>query len=200
MTAFARLPEGLSSRTVPIDELLSGAWDRKLAADLAFEIGAVTGERIRTVAEVRRFLALKGYRDLLSVLREAREGKSEEEALGAVARSMRAYAVARPALSAAAFRTTAADCPEWRAAHEELHGFMIGIFAECGLEGDAAEDGLNVLRSLVRGFVLNETMHTLIGVEDHDALFESAIRMFVAGLPALAAEPGADIGRAPVAT
>ena len=99
---------------------------------------------------------------------------------------MRRYALDRPALSAAAFRTAAADCPEWRSAHEDLHTFMTGIFADCGLAGEAAEDALNMLRSLVRGYVLNEMMHTLIGVDSYDDSFDSAIRVFVAGLPALA--------------
>lgn len=134
---------------------------------------------------MRSFLALKGYRELLTVLEDARAGRHGEEALAAVARAMRTYAVTRPALSAAGLRTAVADCPEWRLAHEALHDLIVEVFAECGLEGDAAEDALNVLRSLVRGFALNETMHTLIGVEDHDALFEQAVRMFVAGLPAL---------------
>jgi hypothetical protein len=43
-----------------------------------------------------------------------------------------------------------------------------------------------MLRNLVRGYVLNEMMHTLIGVESYDDPFNCAIRVFVTGLPALA--------------
>jgi hypothetical protein len=42
-----------------------------------------------------------------------------------------------------------------------------------------------MLRSLVRGYVLHEVMHTFVGVESYDESFDSAVRVFVAGLPAL---------------
>ena len=90
-------------------------------------------------------------------------------------------------LFVAAFRTAAADCPEWREAHDNLHAFMMDVLADCGLLGEPAEEALNVLRSLVRGYVLNEMMHTLIGVHSYEDSFESAVRVFIAGLSALIA-------------
>ena len=182
-----RNPDVTHPRNFSIDEILSSSWDRKLASDLAGEIEACTGERRATVDEMRRFLALKGYRELLTRLHAARDGKRGNEALRAVAHAMRRYALERPALSAAAFRTAVADCPEWREAHENLHALMMDVFADCGLLGQPAEDALNMLRSLVRGYVLNEMMHTLIGVDSYEDSFESSIRVFVAGLPALIA-------------
>jgi len=122
---------------------------------------------------------------LIQRLREAREGKHAEEAITAVAKAMRRYALERPALSAAAFRTAAADGPEWREAHEDLHAFMMDAFVDCGLVDEAVENALNILRSLVRGYVLNEMMHTLIGVDSYDDSFDSAVQVFVAGLPVL---------------
>ena len=97
----------LHPNTSTVDQILSISWDRQLAKDLAAEIEACTGERRDTVEEMRRFLALKGYRELLQRLRSAREGKTSEEALKAVAHAFRSYALERPALSAAAFRTAA---------------------------------------------------------------------------------------------
>lgn len=173
------------TRSYSVDEILANSWDRRLATDLAAEIEACTGERRGAFNEMRRFLALKGYRELLQRLRAARGDKTSEEALKAVARAMRDYALERPALSAAAFRSAAADCPEWRKAHEDLDAFMMDVFAGCGLLGESAEDALNILRSLVRGYVLNEMMHTLIGVYSYDESFEKALRVFVAGLPIL---------------
>jgi hypothetical protein len=117
----------LHPNTSTVDQILSISWDRQLAKDLAAEIEACTGERRDTVEEMRRFLALKGYRELLQRLRSAREGKTSEEALKAVAHAFRSYALERPALSAAAFRT-ATDCPEWREAHDDLHAFMLDVF------------------------------------------------------------------------
>ena len=174
----------LHPNTSTVDQILSISWDRQLAKDLAAEIEACTGERRDTVEEMRRFLALKGYRELLQRLRSAREGKTSEEALKAVAHAFRSYALERPALSAAAFRT-AADCPEWCEAHDDLHAFMLDVFGDCGLPREAAEDALNMLRCLVRGYVLNEMMHTLIGVYSYEDSFENSVRVFIAGLPAL---------------
>lgn len=184
-SAPRRNGDSLHPNTSTVDQILSISWDRKLAKDLAAEIEACTGERRDTVEEMRRFLALKGYRELLQRLRSAREGKTSEEALKAVAHAFRSYALERPALSAAAFRTAAADCPEWREAHDDLHALMLDVLGDCGLPREAAEDALNMLRCLVRGYVLNEMMHTLIGVYSYEDSFESSVRVFVAGLPAL---------------
>jgi len=186
MRTLKRMTAGTKSHGYSVDDILATSWDRKLAKDLAEEIGSCTGDKLGTVLEMRRFLALKGYRELLQLLREAREGKSGDDALAAVAHAIRRYALDRPALSAAAFRTAAVDCPEWREAYERLHTFMLDVLAECSLFGDAAENALNMLRSLVRGYVLHEVMHTLVGVESYDDAFDKAIQVFVAGLPVFA--------------
>jgi len=188
----------ITTTPASLDEILSRSWDRKLAQDLAEEIETGTGERRGGLAEMRRFLAVKGYRELLPRLEAARRGKHAETALIAVAQAMRRYALERPALSAAAFRTAAADCPEWRNAHEHLHGLMRDVLAECRLTGDAAENAVHMLRSLVRGYVLHEVMHTLVGIDSYDEAFDKAVQVFVAGLPAFASQaarvaPGGDV-------
>jgi hypothetical protein len=173
------------ARNYSMDELLSNSWDKKLANDLAAEIEVCIGENRGAVEEMRRFLAVKGYRELLQRLEDVRRGKTSHDALKAVALEMRSYALERPALSAAAFRIATADSPEWRRAHANIHAFMITIFGECGLTGEAAEDALLMLRSLVRGFVLNELMHSVLGVRSYDDCFKDSIRVLIAGLPAL---------------
>jgi hypothetical protein len=175
-----------------VDELLASSWDRKLANDLAAEIESGTDEDHNAIGEMRRFLALKGYRELMQRVEEAARGKTSYGALTAVALEMRRYALERPALSAAAFRMESVDSPEWRQAHANIHAFMMGIFADCGLIEEAAEDALLMLRSLVRGFVLNELMHSVLGVRSYDECFEKALRVLFAGLPAL--QPGLRVG------
>lgn len=179
-----------------IDDILSSTWDRKLAQDLAGEIEVGTGDRRQTFAEMRRFLAAKGYRELLPRLEAAREGKRAYDALIAVAHAIRRYALERPALSAAALRIVAADCEEWRDAHRRLHACMMEVLDECGLQGEAAEAALTMLRSLVRGYVMHETMHTLAGIESYDDAFDKAMQVFVAGLSvfAYASVPSAAFG------
>jgi hypothetical protein len=48
---------------------------------------------------------------------------------------MRLYALERPAMSAATFRTPTTDTAEWRAALDGLRVFMTAILSECGLLG-----------------------------------------------------------------
>ncbi|MGY4435211.1 hypothetical protein ACVWWO_007688 [Bradyrhizobium sp. F1.13.1] len=64
--------------------------------------------------------------------------------------------------------------------------FMTQILSECGLRGTAADDALRILRSLVRGFVLHEVMDSFFDTPSYDGCYESAIEMFIAGLPILA--------------
>jgi hypothetical protein len=163
-------------------EILSRSRERTLARVLAKEIETGTAEQHDGLAEMRRFLAVKGYRELLPRLEAARQGKHAETALIAVAQAMRRYALEQPALSAAA------NCPECRNAHEHLHGLMRDVLAECRLTGDAAENAVHMLRSLVRGYVRHEVMQTLQGVDCYDAAFHKAVQVFVAGLPAFASQ------------
>lgn len=171
--------------TFSIDQILSNSWDRKLANDLAIELETCTGEKRETIEEMRRFLAVKGHRELLQRMQVAREGRTGQEALRAVAHAMRDYALERPGLSAAAFRTPITDSPEWREACTQLRELMMAIFAECGLRGPAADLALHILRSLVRGFVLHELMNSFLYTHPYEDSFDCAIRVFNAGLPAL---------------
>lgn len=171
---------------INVAHLFSSLWERKLANDIVAELERCSGEKRSSIDEMRRFLAIKGYRDLLGRLQAACEGKRAFEALRAAAHAMRWYALERPAMSAATFRTPATDTAEWREALESLRMFMTQILSECGLRGTAADDALRILRSLVRGFVLHEVMDSFFDTPSYDECYESAIEMFIAGLPILA--------------
>jgi len=45
-------------------ELPATGWDKRIAADLTAEMELHLAEKISTVPEMRRFLAVKGYREL----------------------------------------------------------------------------------------------------------------------------------------
>lgn len=165
-----------------VDQILSVSWDRKLADDLALELEMYTGEKRSTIEEMRRFLAIKGCRELSTALIEARRDKMSWDALKAVAIATRAYALQRPGVSAAAFRTPASDFPEWHEAYQQLREFMLSLFAECGLYCGAADQALHILISLVRGFVLNELMCSFLQVYSYDEAYEHAIDVLLVGL------------------
>ena len=164
----------------------SKSWYQRLSDDLASEVEAYTGEKRSTIEEMRRLLAVKGCYQLFDRMQAARQGKKREEALKSVARVMRAYALERPALFAATFRTANTDSPEWREAVERIGSLMTSIFAECGVYGEAAEQAQRMLRCIVRGFVLHEVMDYFLDPVSYEESYEKAILVFITGLPALA--------------
>jgi Tetracyclin repressor-like, C-terminal domain len=172
-------------KNINVAHMFATPWERKLANDIVSELERYSGEKRSTVEEMRRFLAVKGYRDLLSRLQAACENKRSFEALRAAAHTMRLYALERPAMSAATFRTPTTDTAEWRAAVDDLRVFMTEILSECGLRGTAADEALRILRSLVRGFVVHEVMDSFFDPVSYDECYDHAIEMFIGGLPML---------------
>jgi len=168
-----------------LPHVLSKSWERKFADDLATEFETYTCEKRSTIEEMRRFMAVKAYRELLLRMQAARQGKESQEALRSVAYAMRLYARERPALFAATFRTPTTDTPEWRGAVEDLREFMVSILAECGLRGNAADQALRMLRCIVRGFVLHEVTDSVCDPTSYEDSYESAICVFIAGLSGL---------------
>jgi hypothetical protein len=80
-----------------------------------------------------------------------------------MADAMRSFAVGHPGLSAATFRSPTTDSPEWRQAHVELSQTAFRVFAELALEGEPVQKALRMLRSLIRGFVLNREGYVIFG-------------------------------------
>jgi hypothetical protein len=177
----------MSDSKFPVQEFLSQPtrWDQLIAADLSGEIKAMLAEKIDTVPEMRRFLAIKGYRELRQRLEAAAEGKAGEEALRAVACAMRAYAHDRPGLSAATFRNPIVDSPEWRREGDELGRYVLGILGGVGLTGGLAIHALRILRALVRGFVLHEMALSFLEPLDYDETYGIAVDVYIRGLSAL---------------
>lgn len=172
-------------RNYSVDELHSASWQAKFTHDFVTELEAYTGEKWSCIEEMRRFLALKGCRELLERLQEARRSKTSYNALKSVAHALRQYALDRPTLCAATFRTPSQNSPEWRTIYQDIRQLMIGLFAECGLSGRAGEHAFWILRSLVRGLVLQEIAGCSSDVHFCQEAYEMAIEIFIAGLPVL---------------
>jgi hypothetical protein len=163
-------------------ELPTTGWDKRIAADLTAEMEHHLAEKISTIPEMRRFLAVKGYRELRQLIEHNIAGKSGADALRAAMISMRRYALDRPGLSAATFRNPEIDSQEWRAAQMELAKVMFAIFSQLGVRGEQAQHALRILRSFVRGFVLHEMGASFLEPLEHDQSYELGIRLFIEGL------------------
>ena len=163
-------------------------WDQLIAADLSTEIEALLAEKASTIPEMRRFLAIKGYRELRGRIEAAVEGKPGEAALRAMALAMRAYAHDRPGLSAATFRNPIVDSLEWRREGEKLARLVLGVLAGVGVSGRPAIHALRILRALVRGFVLHEMTASFLEPIDYDETYSIAVELYIRGLSALPPE------------
>jgi hypothetical protein len=174
--------------TFSADEVLllpASSWDKRIAVDLIAEMEVHLDDRISTLPEMRRILAVKGYQGLRRRIENEIDGKSGLDALRAMVLAMRSYALERPGLTAATFRTATTDSPEWRQALAELSQTVFRVFAGIGLEGEPAQHALRILRSFVRGYVLNEMAGSFLEPLEYQQSYELGIEMFILGLPAL---------------
>ena len=160
-------------------------WDQRIAADLAAEIEQHTAEKISTIPEMRRFLAVKGYRELREAIEHDIAGKHGAEALHALMLTMRRYALERPGMSAATFRSPDTDSPEWRQAQTQLGAVVLSVLAQVGVRDEQALHALRIIRSFVRGFVLHEVGASFLEPLEHDKSYELGVRVFIDGLQVL---------------
>jgi Tetracyclin repressor-like, C-terminal domain len=182
----------IDEKNISVEELLateSTRWDRRIAADLATELEAHLSEKADTIPEIRRLLAVKGYRELRARLVRDIGNMTGNDAVRAMAVAMRAFAHERPGLSAATFRNSITDSPEWRREGELLAGVAIKAFESAGLHREQAFNALQILRALVRGFVLHEMAASFLESVDYDQMYSTAMNVFIRGLDALRSEP-----------
>jgi Tetracyclin repressor-like, C-terminal domain len=173
-----------------IDELLTtptSSWHKKMAVDLISEIERHLVE-IGTISEMRRFLAMKGCRELHQRIEREIDGKSGSDALRAMAYAIRNYSLERPGLSAATFRDPVIDSPEWQEAGSKLAQTVSRVFFELGFEGEQAQHAFRILRSLIRGFIIHEMAATYLEALEYEKSYELAIDVFIRGLPELFAK------------
>ncbi|MDB5607978.1 MAG: TetR family transcriptional regulator [Bradyrhizobium sp.] len=166
-------------------ELPVTGWDKRIAADLTAEMEQHLAEKISTIPQMRRFLAVKGYRELRELIERDIAGKSGADALRALMMSLRRYALDRPGMSAATFRNPETDSPEWRAAQMQLAAAIFAILEQLGIRDEQAQHALRILRSFVRGFVLHEMGASFLEPLEHDQSYELGIQVFIEGLRVL---------------
>jgi hypothetical protein len=171
-----------------IEELLATEatrWDRRIASDLGAELETQLAEKLETIPEIRRLLAVKGYRELRARLDRDIGSATGSDAIRAMALALRAFAHERPGLSAATFRNPTTDSPEWRREGELLTAIAVRVFESAGLDREQAINALQILRALVRGFVLHEMTASFLDTVDYDQIYAVAVDVFIRGLDAL---------------
>jgi hypothetical protein len=172
-------------RSFTLDDLQSSSWDRKIVLSIVDELASLPGEKYNSIEEVRRFLTLKSYRELLHRLETAREKKSSHAAVRSIALAVHSFGVERPALFAAACRTPPSEARDCREVCRRIDQLLVEVFAECGLAGQAAHQAVHIFRCLIRGFVLDELLNSFLCNYPYEDSYRTAIDLFIAGLPAL---------------
>lgn len=101
-------------------------------------------------------LAAAAGRELAAELSAATVGRSEADALLAMAHAYRAFARRRPGAYAATLRAPEDSDEEHQAAAMAVLQVVLSVLAGFGLEGEDAIDAVRGLRSLLHGFVAIE--------------------------------------------
>jgi len=160
------------------------SWDRKIAADLISEMQAFFGE-VDTVPQMRQALAIAGYQGLQRLVEKAIEGKTRLDAVRAMAFAMRSFALGSPGLAVASFRNPDVDNPESQKAAGQLAHLVLRVFAEAGIQEEAAKHAIRILKSIVRGFVVNEMSAPVARPIEYQKSYVLAVEMFIHGLSEL---------------
>lgn len=156
-------------------------WDKKIAADLISEMEAFFG-KVDTIPQMKQALAIAGYQGIQRQIEMAVEGKTHLDAVRAMAYAMRSFALGSPGLAVASFRDPDVDNPEYQKAAGQLAQAVLRVFGEAGIEGAAARHAIRILKSLVRGFVLNEMSAPMPRPMEYQKSYVFAVEMFVSGL------------------
>lgn len=156
-------------------------WDKKIAADLVSEMEAFFG-KVDTIPQMKQALAIAGYQGLQRQIEKAVEGKAQLDAVRAMAHAMRSFALGSPGLAVASFRDPDVDNSESQKAAGQLAQVVLRVFGDAGINGTAARHAIRILKSLVRGFVLNEMSAPVARPIEYQKSYVFAVEMFVRGL------------------
>jgi AcrR family transcriptional regulator len=150
--------------------------------DLAKRVGIRTPSLYAHVAsldDLRREVALLGLRELRERMSHAAVGHGGTDALMALARAVREYALERPGVYTAV--STQPRDEEWNDALLAIKDVFVTVFSRFGIEGDEATNCVRAMRSAIHGYVVLEAQGDF-GLPDPAASFDRVISAMLRGL------------------
>lgn len=132
--------------------------------------------------DLRRALALLGVQELTAALQQAAIGRAGDDAIRALARAYRSFALAYPGRYSAGVRAASPDDHALIQASTVLIELLVRVLEAYRLQGDDALHAVRALRSIVHGFVSIEAAGGFGMALDRDESFDRLIGMFLAGL------------------
>jgi AcrR family transcriptional regulator len=131
---------------------------------------------------LRRGIALLGLRELAAAMREAAVGRSREEALVAVARAYRAYALAHPGRYAATVRAPDPADTELATAAGEAVEVLAAVLRGWGIKGTDGIHAVRGIRAALHGFADVERAGGFALATSVEESFDRLVAALAAGL------------------
>lgn len=137
---------------------------------------------VESLDALRRELALEGMQALWAAFAGATAGRSRGDAVRALARAYRDFALEHPGLYAAASVAPAKTDEEAQGASARVVGVVLAVLSGYGLSDEDAIHATRAIRAALHGYVQLE-MHGGFGLAvDVDASFERMVDILVRGL------------------
>ncbi len=153
-------------------------------AAVAAQVGVATPslyKHVRGLTELRSLVAERVLREMAEAATAAVVGRSGDDAVIALTRQLRDYAMRHPARYAAVPPDPAHD-PALRAASEALMGVFAAVLRHYQLTGAAAVHAMRCLRVIVHGFSQIESAGGFGLAESTDVTFKHLTEMYLSYL------------------
>jgi AcrR family transcriptional regulator len=141
-------------------------------------------KHVESLGALRAELGVRATRELAEVLSRAAAGRSRSDAVRALARAYRRWALQHPGRYAATVRAPDPSDAAALAAAEDAVRAVLAVLEGYGLRGDELIDATRSLRAGIHGFVALEASGGFGMPRSVDASFEQHIDNLVAGLKA----------------
>ena len=153
----------------------------QVAEQLGIRIPSVYNH-VNGLPGLQRALAILGGSQIMERIQRAAVGKSSDEAVIAVARAFRRYAVEHPGLYAASVRAPAEDDLEAQQFGREVVAVVLAVLEPYQLDETDAIHAVRGLRSIIHGFVMLEQAGGFGMPIDRDESFLFLVKAYLAGL------------------
>jgi AcrR family transcriptional regulator len=110
-------------------------------------------KHVASMDALKRFVTIRATREMADVFARAAAGKSEADALAAIANAWREWANIHPGRYAATVRAPERDDAEHTAAATDVLQILLAVLAGYALRGDDAIDAARAFRSTLHGFI-----------------------------------------------
>jgi AcrR family transcriptional regulator len=139
-------------------------------------------KHVGSLAHLRSLLGLRVLDELTKALTQAAMGRGDDEAVAAVMRAFRAYAVQHPARYAALDPDPLHD-PVLKDAGQRMLDVFTAMLRGYGLTASDAIHAIRRARVIVHGFATIESAGGFGLAEDVDETYEQLIAMYLRSLP-----------------